>query len=78
MTPLGGMPVILTGADADPWIPLAAFVEAVGDLGRAGARLRAELFPGRSHEVSRPEGRMLADLLSDLAALRTLPERATP
>lgn len=78
LTPLGGIPVILTGVDADPWMPLAAFVEAVGDLGRAGARLRAELFPGRSHEVSRPEGRMLADLLSDLAALRTLPEPATP
>ena len=77
-TPLGWMPVILTGADAGPWIPLAAFVEAVADLGRAGARLRAELFSGRCHEVSRPEAMLLADLLTDLAALRTLPERATP
>ena len=78
LSPLHGMPVIVTGADADPWIPLAAFAEAVADLGRAGARLRAELFPGRTHEVSRPEGLMLADLLSDLSALRTLPGRATP
>ena len=76
LSPLHGMPVILTGADADPWIPVAAFAEAVADLGRAGARLRAEVFPGRPHEVSRTEGQMLADLLADLATLRTLPEGA--
>jgi phospholipase/carboxylesterase len=76
LAPLHWMPVILTGADADPWIPVAAFAEAVADLGRAGARLRAELFPGRPHEVSRDEAGLLADLLSDLASRRTLPERA--
>jgi phospholipase/carboxylesterase len=76
--PLLGLPVILTGADADPWIPVAAFAEAVTDLGRAGARLRAELFPGRPHEVSRPEAAMLVDLLVDLATPRTMPGGTGP
>lgn len=71
---LNGMPVILTGADADPWIPVTAFAEAVADLGQAGARLRAELYPGRPHEVGRPEARLLADLLAELGSLRTMPE----
>lgn len=74
LSPLQGMPVILTGADADPWIPVGAFAEAVADLGRAGGRLRAELFPGRAHEISRPE----AQLLADLTTRRTLPEGTTP
>ena len=74
LSPLQGMPVILTGADADPWIPVAAFAEAVADLGRAGARLQAEVFPGRAHEISRPEAQMLADLLADLTTRHTMPE----
>lgn len=60
------MPVYLTGADADPWIPVAAFAEAVADLGQQGAALRADLFPGRGHEVSQPELAMLAAILTDL------------
>jgi phospholipase/carboxylesterase len=64
------LPVYLTGGDADPWIPVAAFAEAMADLGRQGAALRADLFPGRAHEVSQPELAMLAGILSDLAAGR--------
>ncbi|MGQ0566221.1 MAG: alpha/beta hydrolase [Gemmobacter sp.] len=76
LSPLQGMPVVLTGADADPWITVSAFAEAVADLGRAGARLRAELYPGRPHEVSLDEAAILADLLGDLGHRRTLSERA--
>jgi phospholipase/carboxylesterase len=68
--PLDGFPVYLTGGDRDPWIPAAAFGEASGMLGQAGARLRAEVFPGRPHEVSAPEVATLDALLADLAAGR--------
>ncbi|SHF92583.1 phospholipase/carboxylesterase [Kaistia soli DSM 19436] len=63
----GRIPVYLTGGDADPWIPVAAFAEAAATLGRRGANLRADLFPGRSHEVSDPEIAMLETMLADLA-----------
>jgi phospholipase/carboxylesterase len=49
---LSGLPVYLTGGDADPWIPLDAFHRLHIDLTGAGARVRTDLFPGRPHEVS--------------------------
>jgi phospholipase/carboxylesterase len=63
-----GLPVYLTGGDADPWIPVSAFAEAMADLGTQGASLRADLFPGRGHEVSAAERAMLSTILSDLAS----------
>lgn len=65
-----GLPVYLTGSDADPWIPAPAFAAAAGELALAGARLRADAFPGRPHEVSAPEIAMFDAILSDLAAGR--------
>lgn len=65
-----GLPVYLTGADADPWIPLAAFADAASNLGQQGAALRTDLFPGRLHEVSRPELAMLTAILTDLSSSR--------
>lgn len=65
-----GVPAYLSGGDADPWIPVAAFADAAQSLGRQGARLRADLFPGRGHEVSDPEIAMLDAMLNDLAAGR--------
>lgn len=65
-----GLPVYLSGGDADPWIPVSALAEAVADLGRAKARLRADIFPGRGHEVSPAEIAMLDAILADLAAGR--------
>lgn len=62
-----GLPVYLTGSDADPWIPVAALAEAVAELGRGRARLRADLFPGRGHEVTDAEIAMLGAMLADLA-----------
>ena len=72
-----GLPVYLTGGDADPWIPVSAFAETVADLGTQGAALRADLFPGRGHEVSQGERAMLTSILSDLAAGH-LPGLAAP
>lgn len=65
-----GLPIYLTGADADPWIPLTAFTDALASLGRSGASVRADLFPGRAHEVSDAEIAMLGSILADLSAGR--------
>lgn len=65
---LDGLPVYLTGSDQDPWIPVSAFAEASEALGRARARLRCELFPGRPHQASRMEVAALDAILTDLAA----------
>jgi phospholipase/carboxylesterase len=66
-----GVPVYLTAGSADPWIPLPAFAEAAVGLGRGGARLRADVFPGRVHEVSAAEIAMLDGMLADMAAGRS-------
>ena len=63
-----GLPVYLTGSDADPWIPVEAFAEAALALGRSRAALRSDLFPGRAHEVSGAEIAILATMLGDMAA----------
>jgi phospholipase/carboxylesterase len=63
-----GLPVYLTGGSDDPWIPVSAFAEAALELGRAGAALRMDVFPGRPHEVTTPEIAMLDAILADLAA----------
>lgn len=68
---LNGMPVYLTGSDSDPWIPVTAFAEASESLGRARAKLRCELFPGREHQASAMEVAALDAMLSDLAGGRT-------
>ncbi|MCX5493727.1 dienelactone hydrolase family protein [Kaistia dalseonensis] len=65
-----GTTVYLSGGDADPWIPVSAFADAAQSLGGSGVRLRADLFPGRGHEVSDSEIAMLDGMLADLAAGR--------
>lgn len=67
---LGGLPVYLTGGDADPWIPVQAFADAAAGLATARARLRADVFPGRGHEVSASELAVLDGMLRDLAQRR--------
>ena len=62
------MPVYLTGSNVDPWIPIKAWAEAAEDLNTSGARLRSETFPGRAHEVSDAEVRMLNQMLHALAS----------
>ncbi len=65
---LAGLPVYLSGADQDPWIPLPAYAGAVFELGAARARLRTDLFPGRQHEVSDTEIAVLQSALNQLAS----------
>ncbi len=66
-----GLPVYLSGSDADPWIPLSAMMAAAQALGQRGTRLRADVFPSRPHEVSDVEIEMLAGALADLASGRS-------
>jgi predicted esterase len=54
-TDVTGLPVYLTGSDADPWIPVGAFAQSVLELATLRARLRADVFPLRGHEVSDAE-----------------------
>ena len=65
---LAGLPVYLSGADKDPWIPLHAFSAATQELGAARARLRSDLFPGRQHEVTDVEIAVLQSALYQLAS----------
>jgi phospholipase/carboxylesterase len=60
------LPVLLTGSDADPWIPVSAFADAAGAFGRARARLHARLYPGRKHEVCRAETDLIDGMLREL------------
>jgi phospholipase/carboxylesterase len=65
---LAGMPVYLSGSDADPWIPVKAFAEASEALALARARLRCDIIPGRGHEVSATEAAILDATLSQISA----------
>jgi phospholipase/carboxylesterase len=65
-----GLPVYLTAGSDDPWIPVAAFAQAAAELGTGGAALRADVFPGRPHEVCAAEIAMLDGVLADVAAGR--------
>jgi len=65
-----GLPVYLSGSDADPWIPLASASETLLELGQQRVQLRADIIPGRGHEVSGAEIDMLDSMLGDLAAGR--------
>ena len=65
---LAGLPVYLSGSDADPWIPVSAFAEAAAELATSRARLRCDVIPGRAHEVSPIEAAMLEAALGQLAA----------
>jgi phospholipase/carboxylesterase len=65
--PLPGLPVYAGCGDADSWIPLPHFTAALGDLGTAGARVRADIFPGRPHEVCDAEVAALRGMLQAVA-----------
>ena len=66
LSDLAGLPVYLSGSDRDPWIPATAFGEAAADLATAKARLRSDVFPGRSHEVSNDEIAVLDNMIKAL------------
>jgi phospholipase/carboxylesterase len=61
---LDNMPVYLSGSDADPWIPVTGFAFAAGEFGAAKAKLRGDVLPGRPHEVSDFEIKVLEEILA--------------
>jgi len=61
---LGGLPVYASCGDADSWIPLAAFMGLCGVLGAGGARLRADVLPGRPHDICPAEVAEFARMLA--------------
>ena len=67
------LPAYISGSDADPWIPLAAFTEAVKQLGASQARVRADVFPKRGHEVTPIEIGMLEMALRAVASRQGSP-----
>jgi phospholipase/carboxylesterase len=67
-TDLNGLPVYLSGSDADPWIPVHAFAEAAAELAQRHARLRCDVVPDRQHEVSDVEVSVLQHALASLAS----------
>lgn len=75
---LDGLPVYLTGGDADPWIPVTAFAGATSALGTTRARLRADMFPGRGHEASLPEMALNNAILAELAAGKSVTLERAP
>ena len=66
--PLRGLPVYAGCGDADSWIPLPQFIAALHDLGAAGARLRADIFPDRPHLVCDAEIAALRAMLQAVAS----------
>jgi phospholipase/carboxylesterase len=65
---LTGLSAYVSGSDADPWIPVLGFSEAVRELGAARARVRADIFPNRAHEVSDTEIAVLEHTLAHLGS----------
>ena len=76
LSDLAGVPVYMTAADADPWIPVSNWAEAAEAMAKAKARLRADFFPGRGHEPSPPEIIVLDKMLAALAARKPLWQEA--
>lgn len=64
---LGGLPVYASCGDQDSWIPLAAFMGMCGVFGASGARLRADVLPGRPHDICPNEVAEFARILGALA-----------
>lgn len=67
---LNALPVYLSGADQDPWIPIQAHAAAALELASMQSRLRTDVFPGRAHEVSDVEISVLDKALHQLASGR--------
>jgi predicted esterase len=52
---LSGTRVLITGSDADEWIPVARIHETARVLSEFGAEVVVRIYPGRPHEVSNAE-----------------------
>lgn len=76
LPPLNALPVYASCGDDDPWIPAAAHHAMLHALTQAGARVRADMFPGRPHEITDTEIAAMAEMLRALIADRAVLEGA--
>lgn len=63
---LGGLPVLLTGAEQDDWIPVERVERTASILSAAGARVDMRIHPPGAHEVRNEEVVALHRLLLQL------------
>jgi phospholipase/carboxylesterase len=62
-----GLSAYLSCADVDDWIPLESAARTQVALSAAGARVRSDIFPGRTHGVSDTEIRVLEEMIDAVA-----------
>lgn len=65
---LAGLPVVLSGGSADPWLPVKDLMATGALLEAAGADVHTEIFPDGEHAVRDPEISLLGQLLERVAA----------
>jgi phospholipase/carboxylesterase len=65
---LAGMPVLISGGDADAWVPIGRMRETAEAFARLGARVATHFYPGGEHEVRDTELAAARALLAELGA----------
>jgi phospholipase/carboxylesterase len=65
---LAGMPVLISGSDADAWVPVGRMRETGEVFTRLGARVATQFYPGSDHAVSDGELAAARALLAELGA----------
>ena len=70
-TTLGGLPVLLTGSDADEWVPEARVHETASVLTALGADVRCHIYAGRDHIVSDEEIVEAREFIKQLSTLNS-------
>lgn len=65
---LAGLPVLITGGDADPWLPVADLKASAALMGVYGADVHLEIFPDSDHAVRDRELTLLGQLIDRVAA----------
>lgn len=68
---LGGMPVLLSNGDQDPWVPLDRTRQTLAVFNTMGANAELKVYPGRSHEVCDDEIMISRTLLNSAMRLAT-------
>jgi phospholipase/carboxylesterase len=70
-TSLGGLPVLLTGSDADEWVPEARVRETASVLTALDADVRCHVYAGRDHMVSDEEIVEAREFIKQLSTLNS-------
>lgn len=65
---LAGMPVLISGSEANPWVPAERMRETADAFARLGARVSTRFHPGDAHAVGDAEIAAARALLVELGA----------